>query len=246
MADKKQNNKRIKYGLVFFVVLILANLIVRIGNRKNTTPAPDRGATQTTLPDNQQPQVQEEQVSAAQGSLTSTYLDLQIKKLNTRLEIIKRRVEGLPEPARAPDTNQALFLSRKSIFRKVEMLDKPIVVKAATETEKIATQATRLELIGTFLVQNKEKLLLKKGNKVYLVEENNMHQDNKYSYLTSFNNTYTIIDEDGNERVLKLKEEKNTEVEKIIEIIKNSNKQPVYEIAQNASSTEELQVKANE
>lgn len=249
MANNQQNNNRLKYGAAFLGLLIIANLAVRL-TRSSPSPTPVQPArnqnvtidtSNQSLPpmqNNALPQGENVSQIPPATDVSLNNIDLQIKSLQDSLDKFQNQLQTIPIPVDPPDLSVSLFLARKDLFKSSVTLVATGTGAVSSATLPLpASQPVRIELLGSFEINGTKKLLVRKNQKVYLVVENAMDPEAEISLLSSFQNTYTILDKDGTEKVLKLKRPRDENVEKIVKMLKQIPEQPSYNIYENASST---------
>lgn len=256
MANKKPDNKRVIFGAIFLLVLLGANLVVRLG-RKTPAPRPlNPGETQvapaipqaipraTPQATPQPAQSNFASLPAASGGspgITSggNEIDIQLEQLKNQLDLLKRDLSLLPPPHASPDLNVSLFLLRDNIFDfSLPTTTQPAIAQASeTITAPIASMAAPLSLVGVFNQGGRKRLMVKRENKVYMVSENDMNAGAEFSLLSSLDGQYTVLDRQGQEHLLSLPEPVETNVDKVLKILKSSDQPSIYSIMDNNPET---------
>lgn len=236
------------------LVLLGANLVVRLG-RKTPAPRPLNPAETHVSPGISQAGPQQVQpgqsgqsgfasLPAASPGLTGNNtsgneIDLQLEQLKNQLDLLKRDLSLLPTPHASPDFNASLFLLRKNIFEfSLPTTTQQAMVQASeTIMVPIASMAPPLSLVGVFNQGGRKRLMVKRENKVYMVSENDMNAGAEFSLLSSLDGQYTVLDRQGQEHLLSLPEPVETNVDKVLKILKNSDQQSIYSIMDNNPET---------
>ncbi|GAB4272836.1 MAG: hypothetical protein Kow0029_11950 [Candidatus Rifleibacteriota bacterium] len=239
MPDNKHNNKRLVMGAIILTVLLVANFLVRLNRKPIARPSvsqPAAAGKQDIMSDNH--------LYSANSQTSSTQpfqvnLDTQLTQLREIISNIQERLRNIEKPIPAPDNSVALFLRRKNLFKSSEK--EPAATAVASETlPSIASTSELLEIIGSFKVKGLTKLLVKKGNKAYLVEEQAMISQAEISLLTSAGDEHRLIDKNGIEYVLKLKKPNDKNLQNIVKLLKGVDTQPEFALINIASLTDEV------
>lgn len=252
MANNQQDNRRVKIGAIFLLLLLAANFAVRLGRRSPTTgpthPIPanssqeqSEGRVSSSVNLNQ-PKPSEfsgETTDSFSGSAENTMqeIDLSLEKLKQQLDLYKNALARIKAPLPAPDLNQALFLQRKNIFEyQLPQNLQPVVVLATqTIATPVASAPPPLHLLGVFDLNGRKKVMVRRQNKVFMVIENDMNAEAELSLLSYIDGRYTIIDRQGQEHILSLPEPEKDNVDRIVELLKNPGKQSTYSIIEGAT-----------
>lgn len=245
MANNQKESKVVKYGAGFLVLLLLANFIVRLGRGSGTTPkvnVPSKTVEANTpvKPVSSGPSPALPLSTPANFAVGT--VDIQIKSLKDNLEKRKNDLTAIPIPVQSPDFSTSLFLMRQDLF-------KPSQITVASTTTPIgsatpdfpASISQQLEIIGSFVSLGRKKLLVRQDQKVFLVEENAMDSDAEITLLSYIDSDFTLIDKAGKEFTLKLSEQKDENVDKIVELFRSQPQQPFFNLIRVGTDTKEIQ-----
>ncbi|MBU1109508.1 MAG: hypothetical protein KKB51_22695 [Candidatus Riflebacteria bacterium] len=243
MNKNENNNKRIIAGAAIFAVLIGLNLLVRYSrsSRSNpptpaalTTAIPYPASIPTTLPTT---------ATATAQSLPDTESlipgsEQQMLALTGKLEALKQELQSIENPFEQPDLRVNLQLANYDRFRwKIPVIVSTETVLLPPEPE-IATIAKALEILGSFRVRGRNKLLIRENQKVFLVNEGEEAMPDSIIFERLATESYMVFDSGGATHDLKLKHPQDDGVEKAINILTGKRtQQPSFDMQTSEPAT---------
>ncbi len=84
-------------------------------------------------------------------------------------------------------------------------------------------------------------MLVRVKDKIYLVKENDMQPEAKFSLVSVVDDKHFILDQEGNEYELQLQTQKDEELQRVLQILKGENKDSSFAYSINASQSGNLE-----
>lgn len=224
MANKQDDNKRVKVGLAIFALLVLANVFVHGGRMfKQAAVTPQSVVSLPSQSGQPAVIVNPGNVSAVLAEGPEQYFDKQTNELREALKKQKLRLEKIAEPLPPPDLAAELVLSDNDFFRwRSDGLAPQTIASAPVQALEAMT------ILGHFRIGNKTKLLVRTASISFIVDENNDGSIAEVSLVHEEGDSFVIKDDSGKTRVLQLDSSPDKRLQSVIDTLRGKKNQPRY------------------